>query len=36
MKKYLRRIPMNLLVIPFILPFVPFVPFVVGYLIGRG
>ena len=33
MKKYLRRIPMNLLLVPFILPFVPFV---VGYLVGRG
>lgn len=36
MKKYLRRIPMSLLLVPIILPFIPFVPFVVGYLIGRG
>lgn len=33
MKKYLRRIPMSLLVIPFI---IPFVPFIVGYLIGSS
>lgn len=33
MKKYLRRIPMNLLVFPIILPVLPFV---IGYLIGRG
>ena len=33
MKKYLRRIPANLLLLPIILPVLPFV---VGYLIGRG
>ncbi|SDP70390.1 hypothetical protein SAMN05216494_0079 [Streptococcus sp. NLAE-zl-C503] len=31
MKKYLRRIPMNLLVFPIALPFIPFI---IGYLIG--
>lgn len=30
MKKYLRRIPMNLLIAPIVLPFL------IGYLIGRG
>lgn len=31
MKKYLRRIPMNLLVFPIVFPFIPFI---IGYLIG--
>ena len=31
MKKYLRRIPMNLLIAPIVLPLLPFL---IGYLIG--
>lgn len=33
MKKYLRRIPMSLLIAPFVFPFLPFI---VGYLIGSS